>query len=250
MNYLTLLTLFPKKINVTLIDATSNQVISKHKIPKDDLPEVFNRPTMLNIDGENWQVIKADPVSGDEFYYTKRITLVVQKKTDFDKLNSWSLLPTVSDVWPAVTDSYAVSFIQPSQWLQLQFLPVSMMPIIESELSEINAILNKENTLNGYEQIHIRKNIALQTLLIPKTSFFNLANNGSKGLMGINSIGTISNSFTINTGNHSYYGILDNDAITCLCLREFDYVDDEFALLSEKFRLVLVDWCNGIIVGA
>jgi hypothetical protein len=249
MNYLTLLTLFPKRINVTFVDATSNQVLSKRKILKEDLPEVFDKPTVLTLDGEPWQVITANPVSGDDFHYSKKLTLTVQRKADFDNTNLRSLVPTSSGTLPAIIPGIYSETIYINQWMQLQFLPIELMPVIETDLGEITKILEIGNNLVGYPSSYIRDNIPLQSVHIPMNEFCDVVSVGSRGTLGIEADGVVHSSFVIHSHCHVYYGIVDNDIITSLCLRDFEYVDDEFSLLVEKFQLVLVDWCNGAVVG-
>ncbi|SFN88611.1 hypothetical protein SAMN05428949_3747 [Chitinophaga sp. YR627] len=249
MNYLTLLTLFPKKINVTFVDATSNQILSKRKILKDDLPEVFDKPTVLTLDGEPWQVITANPVSGDDFHYSKKLTLTIQRKIDFDNTNQRSLVPTSSGTLPVVVPGIYSETIHVNQWMQLQFLSIELMPVIETDLGAITQILEIGNNLVGYPSSYIRDNIPLLSVHIPMNEFCDVVSVSSRGTLGIDSQGVIHSSFVIHSHSHVYYGIVDNDIITALCLRDFEYVDDEFSLLVEKFQLVLVDWCNGAVVG-
>lgn len=248
MNYLTLLTLFPKKINVTFIDADSNKLICKSKMLKENLPEVFNRPTVLNIEGEDWQVLKADPISGEDFNYTRKLMLFVKKKIDFDKSNRKSLLPTISSIRPAITSESSLFTIQLSQWLQFQFLPDNMMPIIQNDLLKISAILDAGNNLSGYEQVYIRENIPHKCLDLPLRGFLDIINANLQGPIEILDIGTVADSFIINAGNHSYYGITKDDIITTLCLLELPYIDDELTLLTKEFQVVLVDWCSSTVI--
>lgn len=234
MNYLTLLTLFPKKINVTFIDATSNQVLSKRKILKEDLPEVFDKPTVLTLDNEAWQVLDAHPVSGDDFHYSKKLTLKVQRKEEFDKLNQRLLVPTISGI------STTINGFAPTQWMQLQFLPVDMMPALEQDLLAITAILESGNNLIGYPSVYER-NRSLNSLAISLKAFLELIN--------VKDVENSGDYFIADSNGHSYYGIVENGVISSLALRRFEYVDDEFSLLTEKFQLMLVDWCNGSVIG-
>ncbi|ACU58482.1 hypothetical protein [Chitinophaga pinensis] len=249
MNYLTLLTLFPKKINVTFVDATSNQILSKRKMLKDELPEVFDKPTVLTLDGEPWQVITANPVSGDDFHYSKKLTLTIQRKTDFDTSNQRSLVPTHADTLPVIIPGIYSETIHINQWMQLQFLPIDLMPVIETDLGEITKILETGNNLVGYPSPYTRSNIPLQAIHIPMNEFCDLISVSARGTLGVESQGVIHASFLTHSHSHVYYGIVENDIITSLCLREFEYVDDEFSLLTEKFQIALVDWCNGTVVG-
>ena len=57
-----------------------------------------------------------------------------------------------------------------------------------------------------------------------------------------------SNGFALRTDNNEYYGTVENNRITHLCLNAFDCVDDEFALVATTWDLALVNWCDGSII--
>lgn len=239
MNYLTLLTLFPRKVNVTLIDAVSNQVISKRKILKQELPELFNKPTVLSFDNEQWQVLKADPISADDFHFTKKLTLHVQRAADFSRMNTRSLLPTVSGFLPAhgVAASPVLVTIPDAHWAQIQFLHSTTMPLLEEELSHINHVISA-NSLVGYDQAHVRP--LMPALQISYPDFLAVISTVVNG-----SVENVCNGFAVRSEAHTYYGTLEDGMITQLCLHEFQYVDDELSAILDKFNLVLADWCHG-----
>ncbi|HJT73926.1 MAG TPA: hypothetical protein VJ720_07905 [Chitinophaga sp.] len=239
MNYLTLLTLFPRKVNVTLIDAISNQVISKRKILKQELPELFNKPTVLSLENEQWQVLKADPISADDFHFTKKLTLHVQRAADFSRINTRSLLPTISGQPPlhASVSSPVLITIPDQQWAQLQFLPSLSLPLVEEELSHINNVISA-NSLIGYDQVHVRP--SMPPLQIAYPDFLSVVSSVVTG-----NIDNVSNGFALRSENHTYYGILEDGIITQLCLYEFQYIDDELSAILNNFNLLLADWCNG-----
>lgn len=59
--------------------------------------------------------------------------------------------------------------------------------------------------------------------------------------------GFVENGFAVRSKNYSYYGTLDGDVIKELALERFESVDDEFALVADRFELLLVGWCRGEI---
>jgi len=242
MNYLTLLSLFPKRINVTLIDSETEQLIDKRKILKDELPKVFNRPTVLNIDGEGYQVLKAHPVSGDDFHYTKKLTLHVQKKVEFDKVNTRSLVPTVSGVMPDFCDEPAAMSIRYDEWMQLQFLPASMMDNIKSEINEIGAVLESYN-LTGWEKTRIRGQFSFNELKMSRVNLEGLLGRHSEGPLGITNMGSIADSFVLRSPSRCYYG-LGVDTVDYLGIIKYDFMDEELLGLMESQGLLLIDWLN------
>jgi len=243
MNYLTLLGLFPKRINVTLIDSETEQLIDKRKILKDELPEIFNRPTVLSIDGEDYQVLKAHPVSGDGFYYDKRLTLHVRKKSDFDRTNVKPMVPTISGTNLEFCHTPAAFNITNDQWMQLQLLPASMSPLIEEEFAQIHTVMETAS-LSGYSKVYIRKNIPAITTFINKDDFYNNNETPQNDAIKINGAGTVKGSFISFLNERTYYGMILNNTITNLCLLKLDYIDENLMALLERHNLILVDWCN------
>ncbi|HEY8895058.1 MAG TPA: hypothetical protein VIM79_09600, partial [Niastella sp.] len=97
------LTMFPKKVKVTCINGVTEQPIGKYKVLLHQLPEVFDKPVTLTIEGNEWRVIKAKPYHSDEFSIFKKLTLHVLNKEQLQKSSLGYNLPSRHAVIPSTT---------------------------------------------------------------------------------------------------------------------------------------------------
>lgn len=247
--------LFPRNINVTLVDATTGNGLGKHKIPAELLPAVFNRPTTLEIQGINWRILKADPVSADDFLVTKKLTLHVQNSASIDIEQLRFSLPTICNELPlsGATSLYHDFTLElaGSSWRQIEFLSLSRLQIVEEAIKTIETILTSQpNPLLGYERQYIRDNTIQPRLAIPWEAFCALLTNPVRGNVFFNSKGFVQNGFAVRSDSYIYYGILENEYIHTLCLNHFDWADDELMRVLSIYELSLVDWCNSSRISA
>lgn len=250
------LQLFPKKINVTLIHAVSGEKIGKNKLQLDQLPATFSKPATLNIEGQSWRILKAHPLSADDITIYKKLTLhVVENELSEAHVNRYNVATYPAGNFEADDKPLFADFtldITTDDWLQYQFLPVSALPIIQEEIAQISPLLTTDssnNPLLGYSDSHIRQQTAPISVNIPLTEFceqMQVQSVGNIRFRGDTSY--IQNGFALQTDNYLYYGLLQNDHITHLCLTYFDCIDDEFMLLTTNYRVALVDWCGARII--
>ncbi|MRG47679.1 hypothetical protein GFS24_21325 [Chitinophaga sp. SYP-B3965] len=235
--------LFPKKVLVTLIHAESGAAIGEYKIGREQLPEVFNRPTTLDMGDRSWRIVKARPFLLEG---VKKITLhVVEPTAPFDKF----IVPTKSyppSVLMETPSSDLIINISLEDWRQLELLPVAQLELIQEQITIIEGMLetiNEDDGLLGYDTIHERIDIEGAVLNIPFDEFFQFVNGVERGY-----VQGVADSFVIRSENYQYYGIMREGVIVNLCLLEFDSAEDEFAGVVEKYELLLADWCNGKII--
>ena len=97
------LTMFPRKVKVTCIDGVSGQPIGRYKVLLHHLPNVFNKPITLTIEGNEWRVIKAKPHHSDEFSIFRKLTLHVLNKEQVQQATLGHNMPTSHASCPATT---------------------------------------------------------------------------------------------------------------------------------------------------
>lgn len=253
------LQLFPKKIKVTLVHATTGNLLGTYKLDKTQLPQRFNKPLIITIDNKKWQVMKAEPSSDKDYLSSKKLALHVQQAEVLQLSANRFLVPTVANALPPLSeDELFNDFIinmDEYNWRQIEFLPASLLPVIHEEIKIIEPILKpamEENLLLGFTSRHVRNKVGGQNLSIPFPEFLELVNASEKGAVRFTYAfdGSLQNSFAISSSNYTYYGLVQANYITELCLPAFDCVDDEFINVVDAYGLVLVDWCNGIITMA
>jgi hypothetical protein len=247
--------LFPKRINVTLIDAATGNRLGKYKILAELLPAAFNRPITLDIDNTHWRILQADPLLSDDFLFTKKLTLQVQPVASVDSRQLKFDLPTICKVLPSIDASGMYQDftlkIEEIDWRQIELLPLSQSGLIEEAVEIVAGILNNQiNPLLGYEQQYIRDNTLQPGITFPFDQFCSLLVNPVKGNILFSNRGFVQNGFAVQSDSYTYYGIQENGSIQMLCLNQFEWADDEFMRVLATYELCLIDWCNASRISA
>jgi hypothetical protein len=248
------LTLFPKKIKVTCIDGITGLPIGIYKISLSQVPLAFNKPVTTTIDGQEWRVIKADPVNADDIAIFKKLTLHVLDKHQLQQTPLGHNVPTRHANDPLTTPTpFYQQFtldIAADHWLQMEFLPVQSLPLIQEELALVEPVVLAENGFNpllGYENMHVRNLTARLGSDIPFDAFCATIQANQKGNIRVAGGDFIKNGFALRTDNYEYYGTVENNRVTHLCLTAFDCIDDEFMQVASTWDLALINWCQGSI---
>lgn len=244
------------KIKVQLIESLSNEEFGLVKLSPAQLPHSFDKPATIQIEGEDWIIEKAEPMSSEDFIKNGRLTLWVKKVLKMDPVNIRYSIPTISDELPGISNgSLFYDFdlvIHEDDWRQMEFLPVGILKQVQEEMKFVEEILFPENdpdfdSLNGFEKVHVRK-IEREQLMIPLDEFISSANVRQKGNLAIHGYaGCVESGFAFRSDNHIYYGTIRNGYIVELCLNEFDSMDEEINDVLARFSLLLVCWCRGTI---
>lgn len=244
-------------IRVQFIDANTNQTIGVSAMKPEQLPVSFGKPTTINIRNEEWQVTKAEPEDASQFNESKKLVLRVSKIEKVDLADIRFSISTVSNETPALqTEKTFTGFIlelPEDDWRQIEFLPLSLLPTIQEEMKEVEAIVFPDDateTKNGFNKIHVRNKIGLHHLNISFDEFCNDINAIDKGSIHITiygETGFVKNGFVIKSSGYDYYGTIENDYIKELCLENFENMDDEIEAVCSKYKLVIVSWLEGSI---
>lgn len=230
---------------VTLIDELSGKIVGAYKADKESLPEVFNRPMVMEVEGVCWRVVKAEPIR------SKKLNLYVQEEGYFAKHNKRSMVPTMAVPRPKAAelrtaDDFTLE-IGLEEWRQIEFLPVAMQEMVQEEVKLIEVNMSDENLL-GYDSVHMRENIQERALGIPLHEFYHLVRGREQGYIQLEREGVIEDGFFVRSKGHVYYGIEQGKYIRQLCLWRFDATDDELTELILIFDLMLIDWCGRQII--
>lgn len=251
--------LFKKStIRVEFIDANTNEIIGISEMKAEQLPVSFSKPTKMHLENEDWQVIKAEPQDAFQFKETKQLKLWLGKVEKLDPNNIRFSIPTVSNETPALTGEKNFGDftleLHEDAWRQIEFLPLTLLPTINEEMSAVEAILFPEdetkNTQYGFDKIHVREKIGEHHLNISIEEFcevVNAINRGSIHMTIYGETGFVQNGFAIKSANYTYYGTLENNFIKELCLESFESMDDEMSLVCSKYNLAFVSWLTGSI---
>jgi hypothetical protein len=244
--------LFAKKVEV-LLESPEGKSLGIIKMDESMIPEVFNRPLVIEINNTIWRIIGVKSIREKSILRSRKVLFRVVGSEKY-KDDSMSLVPTYA--FPIPDKNYGSCVVENAlslsieEWRQFEFLPVSMNPVMQQELNAIERVLSTEINpapLLGYKQAHIRESIEQNALKISIEVVCSLLQGEIKESVSIG--GTIvPDSFVLRTERNTYYGICKDGIISDLCIYNYESVDDEFMLLTSTFDLVLADWCNATCI--
>jgi hypothetical protein len=245
------LQLFPKKINVTVINEVTGASVGNFKMALSQLPETFDKPTILEVEGHAWRVVKANPVKADDFSISKKLMLHVLEKPQWTDERLLFNVPTRHAYHPLMTHTPLfndlILDVDEDKWRQIEFLPAGSLLQVQEEMKSIEAIL-VPGSLWGYNTCHVREQTANFPLQIPLADFCHLVQAQKTGAVRMYGNAFVESGITIESANYTYYGTISEDTIVSLCLPVFDGIDDEFMQLVTTYNLVLVNWCETKVV--
>lgn len=247
-------TLFPKKARIKLIHAVSGRELTFHTIKTSEIPEVFNKPTLLNINDQNWRITKAEIAKEESYFSPKALVLHVIEPELYNQGNKY-LVPTTMSApeltqSPPIKEDFTLN-MNIEDWQQIGFFPSSALAEIQGMTGLVLSIINASNDKNvllGYDDCYKREYIAACSLRLDFDQFIQFAGAYSVGSVSINNADFVLDGFCCSSGNHTYYGQVKNNVITSLALQQFDHIDEELFDMLNHYDLFLADWCNGAIL--
>jgi hypothetical protein len=238
------------KIKVQFIDNLNGETIGVSHMKADQLPETFSVPTTMHIQDNDWNVEEAIPENSIDFVKTKSLVLKMHKVEKVNMNDIWFTLATVSSEFPQTVETVQQTeldvIISEDEYRQREFLKVSALPLIEKEFVSIRDIWNNHSKKNEgntfFKNCHVRKVIGTPDLTI---NFNELKTLLKCHLVGQVIIGgeTLANGFAIKTDGTTYYGTLNIDTVTGLCISQWNETSTiEIKELCKAFDLLFVDW--------
>jgi hypothetical protein len=257
-------------IQVTFIDTATGKPFATVTLPADHLPQSFEAETTFHLGDEDWSVVKADPMTAEEFIQTGKLTITLSKLFSIDPKKILYTLPTICDAIPAIAEGSTklrkrVFELHEDDWRQREFISVDHRDAIEAEFASIDRIFREESIDTGsflaFRTLHVRS--LIQAPINTQISLAQIAAGlltGSEAYEGIayeREAGLIQGGFAWQPGPHTLYGQQQEGFVTTLGLR----INTGAATISQDFitflaslmaaqRLYLVDWCNTILVSA
>jgi hypothetical protein len=238
------------KIKVQFIDNCDGQTIGTSEMDADQLPETFSVSTTMHIQDEDWAVEEAIPENSIDFLKTKSLVLKMRKIEKMNPKDIWFTLPTISNEFPQTMEmTKQTEFdiqIHEDDYRQNEFLNVHALSLVEQEFVGIKDIWDnhskKNNEYTIFKTCYARKTIGSPNLTV---QFEKL-----KALLKISNVGQViidgnvlTNGFTIKTEAASYFGTLNNDTITELCiLHRNENAVNEIMEINKTFNLLFVNW--------
>jgi hypothetical protein len=150
-----------KRVSVTFVD-TNGQPLGRSEMPASQLPDSFQIATTLEMQGNNWSVVRAEPATKSEFATSGQLRVVLAPVQQLDPKQLLFSLPTISDELPAMIDGAASTNmlqIHEDDWRQREFVSAARRAQLVEELQDVNEIHREHKIGLGFDAVHIRKRI-------------------------------------------------------------------------------------------
>jgi hypothetical protein len=254
-----------KIINVRFIDVDIGQEFAFSNMPISQIPKSFEAHTTINIQGQNWEVIEAKPITSEEFCITGKLELFL-RKINVESIPAEDilyLLPTISDELPAVKVGSSkigkkVLEIHEDDWRQIEFVSVEFENEVDIHMDQVKLVYQrgskKIDDFTAFTELYVRKGLAQPIVnnRIPLSELISYFVDGDiiDGLAYQRVAGTVENGFAlkIDTGLY-FYGLEKEGFVEVLCLKFVNRssisseVIDAISNIIQKYELIMVDWC-------
>ena len=250
-------------VHVVFVDADSGTAFAETDIPPDKLPESFADPTTLQLGEEQWSVVRAEPVTAEEFTRTGELRLEMRLVVMMDPQQIHFSLPTISDELPACepVDAPDALVLGEDDWRQVELVADACATEIAACIAQIERIYGEHQKDSGvFDAIHVRSELpeplrgVVLSLEALRTALPGAGGNDGVGLPGN---GRIVDGFGFRlTSGIQAYGLAPSGLVRVLGLALPESTDDPeadaaaLAALMATHRLVLVDWCGAEVVPA
>jgi len=247
-------------IQVNFIDNATGQSIGTTALKPEQLPATFEVATTFTIQEQQWSVQEAIPATAAEFTRTGHLTLRLDKVEYMNPKDILFTLPTISNELPDVEETarfheFELSILA-DDWRQNEFLPADAAPRIAEEVAAIEAIWQHhaspaDEGIQTFHKLHVRVDIGLPGLVLDLAQVQAVLGAKRIGSLKIyDQPGYVQNGFALETAAAQYYGLLEGDTVTNLCM---DGVQEEalpeVQAAIQAFDLVFVVWYHAQVVG-
>lgn len=249
------MTSFSLNIEVTFIDELTDESLGVTQIPANNLPDVFERDTTINLSGVDWNVLNSRPKTRAQYTKSKQLILWIRRVKEIS--DTVYNLPSICKKFPDVTNRSLTGnelILAEDDWRQFEFISNTFADKIDKEIAKIQHIHDNAKDGNGWRELHMRSkpeipipnNIALTYL----ASMLQVSGK-SAGITYDGSQSPIKDgySFTLND-DFSVYGIAPKGKIQVIAIGQDCNIppnEDSIDLLQQlarKFNLDLVHWCR------
>lgn len=262
------------RVQVVFLDVANGSELGRTELAPGQLPESFEPATRLELAGEPWDVVRADPPTAPEFVAGGSLVLTLSR-VQVAAAEGWNYsLPTIYDALPPAVPAQAgyggLFVIHEDDWRQTEMISRQMAGKAETE-AELRAIRRiyqehsrligqDDSSLRAFDAIHIRRAPAAPLAAgVSRRRLSELLPAGGTPYTGVSYDGgrsRVAGSFAVDTGPFTVYGRAQGDQVTVLCLALSastvapGSAAEPAAGLGQamgEFGLVLVDWCKASV---
>ncbi len=245
-------------VHVEFVDEQTGRAFAQTDSPLSLLPQSFEMATRLEMSGQQWDVVTAEPRTADQFAQSRRLVLTLRRVHEAlaDPQAILYSLPTICDAIPPVaagtsTRKKHVFELHEDDWRHVEFVSQEYTEAVRAELRDIRAIYEETPAGHGYRRLHLRQRIPTPLRLpfatvvsaFPDARLFD-------GVAYLPAAGLIDGGFALDMGEGVLYGEQHQNIVSCLGLarardrQQADTGGTRLADLAGRHKLLLVDWCR------
>ncbi len=258
-------------IHVVLRESGTEKEIAVEDLSASALPARFDVETTLQIDGQDWRVVAADPPDAAGYRRTGRLVLLLERLGNETLLSPDTILyslPTICDQVPAIVPESSKRGLETfdileDDWRQIELVAARYAADVQVPLAEVTRIYREASVpagpVLGFREIHVRKAMnfpigdpltldAVYACFDPAPAFYDGV--GYRGHDGL-----VVGGFAFAAGPLTVYGQhLDGQvrvlglALTPGLPATAQAVLPSVARLMTTHDLLLVDWCRATVV--
>ncbi len=255
------MTSFSLNIEVTFIDDRTGESLGVTHIPISNLPESFERDTIINLSGADWNVLNARPKTRAQYTKSKTLILWIDRIEQINPQNILYSLPSICDVIPGVNNrslSGNELTIAEDDWRQFELISHKLADKVDSEIVKIKLIHETAAAEVGWREMYIRTKpvtpIASDIALTHLATILKVSAK-STGITYHGSQSPIADGYSFQLNDDfSIYGIAPKHKVQVIAIGQDSNVPpnadsiDRIQQLARKFHLDLVDWCRCVRV--
>lgn len=251
------------KVFVEFIDAAHGTHAAHAECDPNDLPPAFDSDSLVTFEGQEFQVVKAEPVTKDEFVRSGKLRLWIKRAASqsVDPKALLFSLATIENALPTTVKDptwFGTKTIDlhEDEWRQFEFVSLAARQDIGAELDEIRKVLETERGPSGvgYRRLHPRSKIITPISLpvVPPDELHQTFGRNSRDTGGISiarTPGIVKDGFGYPLDNDfGLYGVAESGKTTIACLTKGPRDDrplpyqDKVADLMTRHSLGLVAW--------
>ena len=255
------MTSFSLNIEVTFIDDTTDESLGVTQIPANDLPDSFERDTIINLSGADWNVLNARPKTRAQYTKSKHLILWISR---VDRVNPDDILyslPSICAVVPEVNNrslSGSELTIAEDDWRQFELVSHQLADKVDKEIAKIQLIHETAIAGGGWRSIHLRTKPAIP--IVSNIALTHLANilkvsAKSTGITYHGSQSQIANGYSLQLNDDfSIYGVAPDAKVQVIAIGQDSNISandksiDRLQQLARELNLDLVHWCRCVRV--
>jgi hypothetical protein len=251
------MTSFSLNIEVTFIDDLTDESLGVTQIPANNLPDSFERDTIINLSGADWNVLNARPKTRAQYTKSQHLILWIRRVKEVDPNDILYSLPSICAVVPELNNrmlSGSELILAEDDWRQFELISNQLADKVDKEIVKIQRIRENSTDGVGWREMYIRKKPEIP--IVSNIALTYLANmlkvsTKSTGITYDGSQSPITDGYSLSLNDDfSIYGLAPKGKIQVIAIGQDANIApnqesiDLLQQLARKFNLDLVHWCR------